>query len=118
MDIAAHAIGVDHLAEQDGAAVTELGNEMAELVAGIGHRNRVRPVRNTLAGEDLGSLRAGEPVRIEAEVNSKRPVQLDQSRRSDGRRGDACEKVRRQRRIGIFEVKMHRHGSKIGIAKN
>jgi len=61
LNVAADPVRVDHLAKQDGAAITELRHEMTELVAGIGHRNRVRPVRNALAGEDLGPLRASEP---------------------------------------------------------
>ena len=41
LDIPADAVLVDDLAEQDGAAVAELGNEVPELVAGIGHRDRI-----------------------------------------------------------------------------
>jgi len=57
---------------------------MPELVTRIGHRDRVRPVGNTLAGEDFGSLRAGEPVGIEAKVYGQRPVQFDQPREATG----------------------------------
>ena len=89
---------------------------MTELVAGIGHRDRVGPVGNTLAGEDFGSLRATEPVRIETEVYRQRPVQFDQPRRSHRRRRNPREKPGRQRRIGILEGEMDRHGPKIGIS--
>ncbi len=41
LDVAADAVLVDHLAEQDGAAVAQLRHELPELVAGIGHRDRV-----------------------------------------------------------------------------
>src|SRR6187455_2455798 len=50
--VAADAVAVDDLAEQDGAAIAELRYEMPELVAGIGHRNRVGAVRQALSGED------------------------------------------------------------------
>ena len=79
LDVTADTVGVDHLAEQDGAAVPELRHEMTELVAGIGHRNRVGAVGDPLAGEDLGALRAVEPIRVEAEMEGQRPVQFDQS---------------------------------------
>jgi hypothetical protein len=110
LDVAADPIRVDHLAQQDGAAVAELRNEMPELVAGIGHRDRVRPVGDAFAGEDLGSFRAVQPVRVEAEVDRERPVQLDQPRRGDRRGRNPREKVVRQRRIGVLEGEMDRHG--------
>ena len=106
--------GVDHLAEQDGAAVAELRHEMAELVAGIGHGDRIGAIGHSLAGEDLGALGAVEQVRIEAELDRQRPVQLDQARGGDRGRRHAREKVRRQRRIGVLEGEMDRHGLKIG----
>jgi len=74
LDVAADTVGVDHLAEQDGAAVTKLGNEVAELVPGIGHRDRVGAVRNPLAGQNLDTLRASKQFRIEAEMERQRPV--------------------------------------------
>ena len=89
---------------------------MAELVAGIGHCNRVSALGNALSREDLGSLRAGQPIRIETEMDRQRPVQLDQSGRRNRRRYDAGEKVRRECRIGMFEWKMDRHGLKMGIS--
>ena len=58
LDVAAHAVAVDDLAEQDRAAVAELRHEMAELVAGIGHRDRLGALGNALAGQDLDALRA------------------------------------------------------------
>ena len=114
LDVAAHAIGVDDLAEQDRAAIPELRHEMPELVAGIGHCDRVGAVGDALAGQDLGPLRTGEPVRIEPEMDRKRPIQLDQPRRGHRRRRDAGEEIVRQRGIGVLEGKMHRHGLKIG----
>ena len=71
LDVTADAVGVDHLAEQDGAAVAELRHEMTELVAGIGHRNRVGAVGDPLAGEDFGAFRAIQPIRVEAEMDAR-----------------------------------------------
>src|SRR6185312_7319577 len=103
LDVAADAVLVDDLTEQDGPAVTELGHEMAELVAGIGHRNRVGAVRQALSGEDFGPFRALQHVWIEAEMDGQGPVQLDQPWGGDRRRGHAGEKGRRQGRIGVLE---------------
>ena len=108
---------VDDLAEQDGAAVAELGHEMAELVPGIGHRDRVGAIRQALSGKDFRPFRGLQQVGIEPEVNRKRPVQLDQPGRGDRGRRDAGEKVRRQRRIGVLEGEMDCHGLKIGARR-
>ena len=43
---------------------------MTELVAGIGHRDRVGALRNALAGEDFGAFRALQQVRVEAEMTA------------------------------------------------
>src|ERR1700687_637121 len=77
LNVAADAVGIDHLAEQDSASITKLRNEMTELVAGIWHRNRVYAVGYAFAGEDLRSLRAIEPIRIEAEMNGEPPDQVE-----------------------------------------
>ena len=81
------------LRAQDGPAVPESRHEMTELMAGIGHRNRVRCPGPACAGENLG-LPPGSagPIRIEAEMAGERPVQFDQSRRSDRRWRDPREK--------------------------
>ena len=114
LDVAADAVPVDDFAEQDGPAVAELGHEMAELVAGIGHRDRVGAIGEALSGEDFGPFRALQHVRIEAEMDGQRPVQLDQPGGGDRGRGHAGEKVRRQRRIGVLEREMDGHDPKIG----
>ena len=83
LDIAADAVRVDDFAEQDGAAIAELRHEMTELVAGIGHRDRVGTVRNAFAGEDFGALRARKQLGVETEMDRQRPVELDQARGGD-----------------------------------
>ncbi len=114
LDVAADAVGVDDFTEQDGAAVPELGHEMAELVAGIGHCDRIGAVGDALAGQDLGTLGAVEQVGIESEVDRQRPVQPDQPRGGDRGRRHPGKKTCRQRRIGVLEREMDRHELKIG----
>ena len=116
LDVAADAIGVDHLAEQDGAAVAELRHEMSELMAGIGHRDRLGALGKPFSRENLGPFRAVEPVGIEAKLERQRPVQLDQPRRGDRRGRDPGKEIIRQRRIGILEGEMNRHGLNMGIS--
>ncbi|MHC2692970.1 hypothetical protein ACVME9_005461 [Bradyrhizobium liaoningense] len=117
LDVAADAALVDDLAEQDGAAVAELGHEMPELVAGIGHRDGIGSGRNRLAGQDLGTLRGFQQVRIQPELDCQRPVQLDQPGGGDRGRRDAGKEAVRQRRIGVLEGEMHRHRLKIGLER-
>ena len=87
---------------------------MAELVAGIGHRDRVGALREALSGEDFGPFRALQHIRIKAEMDGQGPVQLDQPGGGDGGRGHAGEKVRRQSRVGVLEREMDGHDRKIG----
>ena len=68
LDVAAHAVAVDDLAEQDGAAIAELRHEMAELVPGIGHRDWLGPLRQPVACQHLDALGRGQPVRLEPEM--------------------------------------------------
>ena len=117
LDVAADAVLVDDLAEQDGAAVTELGHEMAELVPGIGHGDRLGALGQAFAGEDFGALGRRKLVRIEPELNSQLPVQLDQAGGGHGRWRHAGEEIRRQGGIGVLEGKLQRHGSKIGARR-
>ena len=74
LDIAADAVGIDDLAEQDSAAIAELRHEMAELVAGIGHGDRLGPVGQALPGEDFGALRALQQVGIEPQPDRERSI--------------------------------------------
>ena len=60
LDVVAHAVAPDHLAQQVGAAVAELRHEMPELVPGIGERQRLGPLGHAVAGQDLHALRAGQ----------------------------------------------------------
>ncbi len=117
LDVAAHAVLVDDFAEQDGPAVAELRHEMAELVAGIGHGDGIGALGQPLAGEDFSAFRGRQQVGIEPQIDGKRPVQLDQPGGGDRGRRNAREKVRGQRRVGVLEGEMQRHGVKIGAAR-
>ena len=92
LDVAAHAVAVDDLAEQDGAAVAELRHEVAELVAGIGKRDRLDAMGDAVAREDLHALGARQRLGIEAELAGERGVELDQARRGDRRRREAARR--------------------------
>ena len=117
LDVAADAVRVDDLAEQDRPAVAELGHEIPELVAGIGHGDGVGARGNRLSGQDFGALRGLQQVRIEPELDRQRPVQLDQPGRGHGGRRDAGKEAVRQRRIRVLEGEMDCHGLKIGLER-
>src|SRR3984957_20862603 len=61
LDIAPLAVAVHDLAKEDCAAVAELRNEIAELMPGIGHRDRLHARRNDVARKYRRQL-----VRLEA----------------------------------------------------
>ena len=86
LDVAAHARDVDDLAQQYGTAVAQLGHEVAELVAGIGQRDRLRTFGHAIAGQDLDALGRGQEIRVEAQLQRQRAVDPDQLRRGHRRR--------------------------------
>ena len=88
---------------------------MSELMAGIGHGDRIGAGGDADTGEDLHAFGAVEPDRVETEMHRQRPVQLDQPWPGHRRRGHPREETRRQRRIGVLEGKMDRHGLNIGM---
>jgi hypothetical protein len=91
---------------------------MPELVAGIGHRYRLRATGKAGAGEDFGALRGLQPVRVEAKTGRERPVQFDEPWSGHGRRCNPCKKAVRQGRICVLEGEMHGHGTKIGMRED
>ena len=93
----------DLLAEQDRAAVAET-SEVAELMAGIGLRDRPRAWRQRVAGENRGSCRIIERRCIEAQVTRQGAVEDDKPRLRDGRRPDVGEEELRQLRIRVFQA--------------
>ena len=63
LDVVARAVAGDDFAEQVGAAVAELGDEVAELVAGVGLGERLGACGDAVAGEDFDAFRRGEGIR-------------------------------------------------------
>ena len=51
LDIAPLAVAVHDLAKEDCAAIAKLRNEIAELMPGIGHRDRLGTRRNDVAAK-------------------------------------------------------------------
>src|ERR1700719_1626005 len=67
LDIAPLAVAVHDLAKEDCAAVAKLGNEIAELMPGIGHRDRLGAWRNDVAGKYCCQFVRFEPSCIDAQ---------------------------------------------------
>ena len=87
LDVAPGTVAADDLAQQDGPSIAELGHEIAKLVPGIGQRDRRRAVRHIVASENSHTVRAGQGVRIEAQLLGQRRVHPYQPRRRDRRWG-------------------------------
>ena len=75
LDVAAHAVAIDHLAKKNGTSVTELRYESPELVAGISHGERLASLGHPVARENLHTLRCGKLSRIEPEMPGEFLVQ-------------------------------------------
>jgi hypothetical protein len=67
LDIAPLAVAVHDLAKEDCAAVAKPGNEIAELMPGIGHRDRFGARRNDVAAKYRRQLVRFESSGIEAQ---------------------------------------------------
>jgi hypothetical protein len=105
LDIPAHTLAVDDLAQQDRASVAKLRHEIAELVAGIGHGDRHRAFRQAVAGKDRSQLLIAHPGKIEVELLGERSVEADQPRCGDRSRVYRLEKTLGKPRITIVERK-------------
>ncbi len=64
--------------------MSELGNEMAELMSGIGERDRHGRACDRIAGEHRKAVRASQPPRVQAQFLGQPVVQPDQGRLPDG----------------------------------
>jgi hypothetical protein len=68
-DVAAPALAVDHLAQQQRAAVAQLRREAAELVAGVGLGDRLGAGGHAVAGEQRGARHRGrQGVGVQAQL--------------------------------------------------
>ena len=68
MKVAAATPGIDHLAEQQRAAVPEAGGVHAELMAGVGLRDRRNPLRD-LPDQQGDARRLSQRRRIDAHLD-------------------------------------------------
>jgi len=90
LDVAAHAVAIDHLAEKQCAAVTELGREGAKLVACVCLRQRLGAVGQRVAGERRGQGGGVEGCDVEAEFGRERMIEVQQPWRGRGGRTERC----------------------------
>ena len=110
LDVPAQTVAPDHFAEQNGATIAQLRREAAELMPGIGLRDRLRPFRDGIAAEDGRAFCAFEGCRIDPQALRKRSVYANEARTGNRRRLQPGEKALGQARIGVVERNMNRHG--------
>ena len=104
LDVAAHAVGVDHLAEQDGAAVAELRHEMPELMPGIGHGERLGALRHPVARQCRHAVRRRRAAAGSRPSCARQSVvEPDQPRRRHRRRRQPREEALRQAGVAVVE---------------
>ena len=96
MQIAQVSGRVDEFTEQQRPAVTQPRRVVAELVPGVGLRDRGRITGDGRAEQQVQSVRAAQPVGVDAEFDGQRLVQHQQVRRR-GRGG-----LRRQCHLAEF----------------
>ena len=102
-DVAAPPLAVDHLAEQHRAAVAELRREAAELVPGIGLRDRLGAFGQRVAGEQRGAGVTGQRRDVEAELLRERLVEEQRLRRRRGLRAPRHREALEVAGVGVFE---------------
>jgi hypothetical protein len=105
LDVAAHAVAIDHFAEKNGTAVTELRYESPELVAGISHGERLASLGHPVARENLHTLRCGQLSGIEPEMPGEFLVQPNQTGRGDGSGRKPRKESIRQPGVAVVECK-------------
>ena len=80
LQIVTRAIRVDDFTKKKSAAVTELGYESTELVAGIGLRNRLGTLGNRVAREHRDSVSRLQPAGVDGELCRESEVEADELR--------------------------------------
>ena len=71
MQVAQASVGADELAEQQRPAVAETGGVAAELVAGVGLRDRGRVGGEHGPGQQPDAVGAAQPRRVQAELDAR-----------------------------------------------
>ena len=117
LDVPADAAAIDHLAQQDRSAVAQLGREAAELVSGIGLRQRHGALGRAVAREDLSQVVASGQIG-QAKRVGQRGVERQKARRGDRRRVEPGEEAVRQAGVGIVEGDGEGHGTEIGPGRS
>ena len=117
LDVAAPAVAVHDLAQQDGAAVAQLRHEVAELVTGIGERDRLGTRRHAVARQYRHTLGGRERSGIEAELQSERLIQFHQPRRRHRRGRQPGIEPLRQPRVAVVE-RQTRQGVHVATRRN
>ncbi len=84
VDVAEPAVGVGELTQQQRAAVAQLRDVAAELVAGIRLGDGRCAVGNVVADQEAQSVGALQPGRIEAQLAGQRYVERQQPRVGKG----------------------------------
>ena len=80
VDIAGLPRGVDELAEQKRAPVAQSRYEAAELMPGIGLRDRSSTARHQISDQETETLRTPQPIRVETQFCGQRFVEHKQLR--------------------------------------
>jgi hypothetical protein len=110
LDVATLARLIDDLPEQDRAAVAELGDPAAKLVAGVGLGERVGALGHLVAGEHGNALVALERRRVDAELGRERMVHLDEPGGAHRCRREPFVEALGQTGVGVVERDRDAHG--------
>ena len=103
LHVHAAAIGRDLLAQQDRPPVAEAG-EVAELMAGVGLRQRPRAVGQRVAGEDGRAVRRIEGADVQAQLAGQHRVEDHEVRIAHRRGRHLGVEQRRQPGVGVLET--------------
>jgi hypothetical protein len=116
LDVAAASLPVHDLAQEDRAAVAELGVPAAELVARIGLRERLGAFGDGVAREHRHALGRGQRGGVEGELPRQRLVEGEEAGRGDGDRRLADEEAVRQAGVAVVEGNVQGHGTDMGLS--
>ena len=107
-EVAAPAVAVDHLAQQERAAVAQLRREAAELVAGIGLRQRLGTIGHAVAGKHRREFGRRQRFRRQAQFGRELGIEVKQAWR--GHRGGLPRDVEAGQfaRVGVVESEAQR----------